>query len=35
MTPTDIGMLAAVFEDALRAAVGRAHARKEVAADEP
>ncbi|CDZ56651.1 aspartate aminotransferase family protein [Neorhizobium galegae] len=35
MTPTDIGMLAAVFEDALRAAARRSHARKEGAADEP
>ncbi len=35
MTPTDIGMLAAVFEDALRLAVPRPRARKEVAADEP
>jgi glutamate-1-semialdehyde 2,1-aminomutase len=34
MTPTDLGMLAAVFEDALRAVVVRAHARTEVAADE-
>ncbi len=34
MTPTDISMLAAVFEDALRAAVPRARARTEVAADE-
>ncbi len=34
MTPTDLGMLAAVFEDALRAVVVRAHARTEGAADE-